>query len=395
MPDLALLRARLDAAMAARGAWPGRSPWLREAVAALPRDLFAPDRLWRWDGRDYRPVDRATDPDSWARELYADQDAAAVTQLTGGLPSSSLSSQAVVVDMLDSLLIEPGQRVWDIGTGQGWNAALVARRAGPGRVVSTESDAGLAAFARGRLAAVDAAVEVVTADATGTPPPGGPVDRVIATYAVDRVPWVWVAATRPGGRLVLPWGRLGHVALDVAADGRSASGWIQGLAQFMGDRTTDPAPTTGPGAYAAVRGTGAPEAKHMIDRDLAPLREDWDLRFALRVAVPDVAVFTAADEDGVSAWAHDGDRSWAALSAAGDDTVTVYQGGPRRVGDELLSAWDQWDGLGRPTPYDYGMTVLPDGQFLWLRDPGSGPRWPADAGPTTPDDRAPAVARRP
>ncbi|MGV9267622.1 methyltransferase domain-containing protein [Kitasatospora sp. NPDC003701] len=372
----ALLRARLDEAMVARGAWPERSPWLREAVAALPREEFAPDRLWRWDGRAYVPVDRRADPDGWARELYGEQDAAAVTQVTGGLPSSSLSAQGVVVDMLDSLLLEPGHRVWDIGTGQGWNAALAAWRAGPGRVVSTEVDAGLAAFARGRLAAAGLRVAVVVADATATVP-DVPVDRLIATYAVERVPWSWVAAVRPGGRLVVPWGRLGHVALDVGDDHRQASGWVQGLAQFMADRTAGPVPAGGHAGYAAVRGTGAPETKRVVERDLAPLADDWDLRFALRVAVPEAAVVTGTDEDGVSAWVHDADRSWAALSAVGDGTVTMYQAGPRRIGDELMAAWAQWEGLGRPGPYDYGMTVRPDGQFVWLHDPVDGPRWPA------------------
>ncbi|WP_241681667.1 methyltransferase domain-containing protein [Streptomyces sp. CB01881] len=378
LPGLAPLRARLDEAMAGRGAWPERSPWLREAVAALPRDLFAPDRLWRWDGHAYVPVDRHGDTDGWARELYGGQDAAAVTQVTAGFPSSSLSAQGVVVDMLDSLLLEAGHRVWDIGTGQGWNAALAAWRAGSGRVVSTEVDEGLAAFARGRLAAAGLRVKVAVADATVTVP-DEPVDRLIATYAVERVPWAWVAAVRPGGRLVVPWGRLGHVALDVADDGRSATGWVQGLAQFMADRTTGPVPAAGHAGYAAVRGTEAAEAQRVVERGLAPLAVDWDLRFALRVAVPDAVVVTGADEDGVSAWVHDGDRSWAALSARGDGTATMYQGGPRRVGDELMIAWAQWEGLGRPSPYDYGMTVRPDGQFVWLSDPVDGPRW-ASAG---------------
>ncbi|MET9401956.1 methyltransferase domain-containing protein [Kitasatospora sp. NPDC002965] len=376
MTGPAPLRARLDEAMDERGAWPARAPWLREAVAALPRDVFAPDRLLRWDGRAYVPVDRQSDPDGWARELYGEQDAAAVTQVTDGPASSSLSAQGVVVDMLDSLLLEPGHRVWDIGTGQGWNAALAAWRAGPGRVVSTEIDGVLASFARERLAAAGMRVDVVVADATVTVP-DSPVDRLIATYAVERVPWSWVGAVRPGGRLVVPWGRLGHVALTVADDGRSASGWVQGLARFMGDRAAGPAPVGGHAGYAAVRGTAAPEVKRVVDRDPAPLAADWNLRFALRVAVPDAVVVTGTDEDGVLAWVHDGHRSWAALSAGGDGTATMYQGGPRRIGDELLHAWAQWEELGRPGPYEYGMTVRPDGQFVWLNDPVHGPRWHA------------------
>ncbi|MFD0278075.1 methyltransferase domain-containing protein [Kitasatospora sp. NPDC127111] len=387
MTGLALRRARLEEAMAARGAWPERSPWLREAVAALPRDLFAPDRLLRWDGQAYVPVDRSVDPDGWARELYDDQDAAAVTQVTGGLPSSSLSAQGVVVDMLDSLLLEPAHRVWDVGTGQGWNAALAAWRAGPGRVVSTELDEGLAGFARERLAAVGLDVDVRVGDAT-TSVPAEPVDRLIATYAVERVPWRWVEAVRPGGRLVVPWGRLGHVALDVATDGRSATGWIQGLAQFMADRTTGLVPVAGWAGYAAVRGEGPADSENTVERDLAPLAADWNLRFALRVALPDVQVVTGADEDGVSTWLYDGARSWAALSAVGGGKLEVFQGGPRRLADDLLAAWARWEELGRPGPYDYGMTVRPDGQFVWLHDPVDGPRWPTAGGV------APAVAVR-
>ncbi|MCX4688213.1 hypothetical protein OG401_28625 [Kitasatospora purpeofusca] len=47
-------------------------------MAALPRELFAPDRPWQWDGHAYAAVDRHADPDRWAAEPYASQDAAAV-----------------------------------------------------------------------------------------------------------------------------------------------------------------------------------------------------------------------------------------------------------------------------------------------------------------------------
>ncbi|MFD8323933.1 methyltransferase domain-containing protein [Kitasatospora purpeofusca] len=374
--DLAKRRAVMDEAMTARGDWPERSPWLREAVAALPRDGFAPDRLWRWDGHAYAAVDRHADPDGWADELYASQDAAAVTQVSGGLPSSSLSAQGVVVDMLDSLQLESGHRVWDIGGGQGWNAALAAWRAGPGRVVSTEIDPDLAAFARERLAAAGLDVETLTADATTAAPGGGRFDRVIATYAVERVPWAWIEATGPGGRIVYPWGRLGHVALTVAAGGRHASGHVQGLAQFMADRTAPAPPAAGPTGYRAVRGERPAETERSVDRDLAPLESDWDLRFALRVAVPDAVVLTGRDEDGVSAWVHDGAAAWAMFSADAAGGSVLFQGGGRRIGDEVLQAWKQWEEHGRPDPYEYGITVTPERQFAWLADPDDGPRWP-------------------
>ncbi|MFD9685107.1 protein-L-isoaspartate O-methyltransferase [Kitasatospora sp. NPDC059088] len=372
---LAGYRVRLDAEMEERGQWPADSPWLREAVAALPRDRFAPDRLWRWDGWAYVPLDRAVDPDGWAGVLYGAVDSPAITQLTGGVPSSSLSAPGVVADMLDSLQLEPGHQVWDVGTGQGWTAALSAWRAGPGRVVSTEVDEDLAAFARGRLAAAGLDVEVRVADGSRAGLPGdGRVDRLQATYAVEAVPLSWVEAVRPGGRIVYPWGRLGYVALTVAEDGASARGWVHGLAQFMGDRHGPAQPGSGPAAHAAVRAGADPEAQRVLERDPAGLA-DWGLRFALRVAVPDVVLFTDDGPDGAVTLVHDGAHSWAEVGPDADGRPVLRQGGPRRIGDEVLTAWAQWEGLGRPDVYDYGITVTPESQWAWQGSP-DGPRWP-------------------
>lgn len=359
--------------MEQRGCWPDRAPWIRRAVDALPRHWFAPDRLWRWDGHAYVAIDRGRDGARWAQEVYGGVDAAAVTEVTDGRPSSSLSCQAVVVDMLDSLLLEPGQRVLELGTGTGWNAALLDWRAGPGRVTSVEVDPDLAARARGRLDAVGAAVAVEVGDGASGWPQGAPYDGVVSTYAVDHVPWSWVAQTRPGGRIITPWGRLGHVALTVAADGWSASGWVQGLAQFMPARGADVAARD----FRQVRGEGPPDDERPVVRELAPLRDDWHLRFALRVALPEVQITMAEDGDGLNAWIHDGASSWAVLAAQAGGKTLAYQGGPRRLTDELEAAWDAWLEHGRPELYDFGLTVTPDQQYAWAKDPRSGPRWPA------------------
>lgn len=326
-------RRRLAQAMERRGDWPARSPWVRLAVDAVARDRFAPECVWWWDGHTYIPVGRATDPDRWAAEVYGDPDAAAVTQVIDGLPSSSLSCEAVVVDMLDSLLLEPGHRVLELGTGTGRNAALLGWRAGAGRVTSVEVDPELADRARVRLREAGFEVRVEVADGRDVPPAAVPYDRVMATFAVDEVPWSWVARTRPGGRIVTPWGKLGHVALTVAEDGRSATGWMQGLAQFM------PARGTGQerGSFQQVRAAAAGNVwgERPVRRRLEPLGDDIHLRFALRVALPDVQITTAEDSDGLNAWLHDG-GSWAALSAVGGGGTVAYQGraalAGRRVG---------------------------------------------------------------
>ncbi|WP_317440788.1 hypothetical protein [Streptomyces collinus] len=142
----------------------------------------------------------------------------------------------------------------ELGTGNGWNVALLSQRTGPGCVVSLEADPDLA---RRALAEASAMVDVQADDGTEGWAPAAPYDRVTATYAVERIPWAWVEQTKPGGRIVTPWGRLGHVALTVADDARSATGWVQGLAQFMPDRRTLGPEPASPKYALAVNLTGS------------------------------------------------------------------------------------------------------------------------------------------
>ncbi|WP_372407419.1 methyltransferase domain-containing protein [Streptomyces luteireticuli] len=364
--------ARLAAAMEESGAWPADSPWIRDAFTARPRHLFAPDRLWHWDGHAYVPIDREADPQRWASEVYAGPDDPAITQITGGLPSSSLSCPAIVADMLDSLILEPGHRVLELGTGQGYNAALLGWRTGPGRVTTVEVDPALAAAAQNRLEALGAGVTVQTGDGAAGWPDGAPYDRVVSTYAVESVPWAWIEQTCPGGRIVTPWGRLGHVALTVADDGKSATGWMQGLAAFMPSRTTL---ADARRSWQQVRGDRAPDDERAVA--VAPERLiDGNALFVLRVCLPDVEVFARTGDDGaITGFLHDGHSSWAILTATGDGAVLARQGGPRRLADEAEHILVGWRRQGEPSLYDFGMTVLPDRQFTWHKDPDTGPYW--------------------
>ncbi|MER0243775.1 methyltransferase domain-containing protein [Streptomyces sp. HSW2009] len=366
-------RTRLATAMTDAGLWPADSPWVRPAmVEAAPRHLFAPDRLWTWDGHAYVPLDRTAAPDRWTELVYGGPYDSTVTQVTDGLPTSSLSCEAVVADMLDSAMLEPGHAVLELGAATGRNAALMAARTGHGgRVVTVEVDPQLADGARQNLAAAHADVVVVTGDGARGAESYAPFDRVMATYAVDLIPWNWVQQTRPGGRIVTPWGRLGHVALTVAADGRSARGWVQGLATFM------PAKGTVAGRpWEDVRGAGEPEEETVVERtDLLRLHKDANLLFALRVVLPEVQIRTEAAEGRIVAWVHDGRDSWTTLVANDGHPTLAYQGGPRRLATELQAAGQDWERSDAPSVYDFGMTCTADHQVVWSGDPNTGRRW--------------------
>ncbi|WP_338675864.1 methyltransferase domain-containing protein [Streptomyces sp. SCSIO 30461] len=358
--------------MEASGCWPDSSMWIRPAMLErAPRHEYAPDLVWVWNGDQWAAVERTTEPDQWAAAIYGSPYDSTITQITDSLPSSSLSCGSVVADMLDSLRLAPGDRVLELGAGLGWNAALLALQAGPGHVTSVEVDATLAAEARKRLDAAGLGVDVHAGDGAAGWLAGAPYDRIIATYAVETVPWTWVEQTRPGGRIVTPWGRLGHVALTVADDGQSASGWVQGLGMFMPSRGVDQGRE-----WDQIPRNGQVETESPFPRAVEGLA-DSSLLFALRVLLPDIRITSRTDRSPM-AWVHDGYSSWATISVTGPEggAAVASQGGPRRLVDEIAVGWERWVHAGSPSLYDFGMTRTPDAQYLWVEDgEGGRQRW--------------------
>ena len=80
------------------------------------------------------------------------------------LAVSSSTKPDLVVRMLEILQVRDGHRVLEIGTGAGYNAALLTHRLGGARVCSVEVDGDLVALARRRLAAAGYYPTLVTGD---------------------------------------------------------------------------------------------------------------------------------------------------------------------------------------------------------------------------------------
>ena len=200
----AAARARMiETQLRARGI---RDPRVLAAMAAVPREAFVPVRL---------------------RDLaYADE----ALPIEHGQTISQPLMVALMTELLDP---EPGQRVLDIGTGSGYQAAVLAAMGC--RVTSVERLPALAATARARLVALGFGdrVEVRVGDgsagsAGGVPggagsaggvagsaaEPGGgrgvageaPWPRIIVAAAAPRVPETLTDRLADGGRLVIPVG---------------------------------------------------------------------------------------------------------------------------------------------------------------------------------------------
>ncbi|MFO0995238.1 MAG: protein-L-isoaspartate(D-aspartate) O-methyltransferase [Alphaproteobacteria bacterium] len=115
----------------------------------------------------------------------------------------TISQPFIVALMIDLLEIESGDRVLEVGTGLGYQAAVLAALAE--RVYTVEIIEELAEAAVKRLACCRN-VEVRIGDGRLGLPAEGPFDKIIVAAAPDLVPPALLSQLKPGGRMVIPCG---------------------------------------------------------------------------------------------------------------------------------------------------------------------------------------------
>jgi protein-L-isoaspartate(D-aspartate) O-methyltransferase len=158
------------------------------AMGELPREAFIADSR-----RDYAYVD-------------------------GALPiaaGQTISQPYVVARMTELLRPKAGDRVLEIGTGSGYQAAVLAKLGA--NVISFERQPELAASARENLERLGLAerVDVRLGDGSAGDPDGGEYDGIIVTAAAPRVPERLLEQLKDGGRMVIPVGPRDHQELVV------------------------------------------------------------------------------------------------------------------------------------------------------------------------------------
>ncbi|MEE2041319.1 methyltransferase domain-containing protein [Nocardiopsis sp. CT-R113] len=363
------LRARMVAAMDATGR-------VAEAFSTVPRHRFLPERIRPLMSQEW--VNRADDPDAWAELVHRDEPV--VTQTDDGapggpgVPSSSSSMPSVMARMIEAAGIGPGMRVLEVGTGTGYNAALLGELVGSaGRVTTVEVDGALADRARGVLSDAGYTVRVVSGDGADGCPEDAPFDAVIATCAVTRVPAAWLSQNRRGGVVVTPWTPNAALPGGLMARLEVGRGWAEGL--FAGGTSFMLMRSQRWGGGAGHDPRSEPEDVREVADD--PRRVVLDERCG-----PQLAMMVPAWRWGVD-WPNgtDGDHrvwlssldrpAWARLHANG----RVEQAGQRRLWDEIETAHAWWSERGSPAITGYGLTVEGDGEHrVWLGDP-DGPSW--------------------
>lgn len=117
----------------------------------------------------------------------------------------TISQPYVVAYMTEKLALRPHHRVMEVGTGSGYQAAVLSRLAR--EVVSIERYRTLAERARGRLVSLGFDnVEVVVGDGLKGMPDRAPFDRIIVTAAAETMPQDLVDQLADDGIMLLPLG---------------------------------------------------------------------------------------------------------------------------------------------------------------------------------------------
>ncbi len=168
--------------IAARGV---QDPRVLEAMKSIPRHLFVPEE-YRSSAYEDRPL-----------------------PIGEGQTISQPYIVAVMTELLQPL---PTDRVLEIGTGSGYQAALLSQLAD--RVISVERLPDIADQARNNLKSLEITnVVVVVADGTLGYPEGAPYNGILITASTPEIPPPLIDQLAEGGRLVAPVGGQGYQEL--------------------------------------------------------------------------------------------------------------------------------------------------------------------------------------
>lgn len=358
----------------------------RRAFAETPRHVFVP-RIVDNTAQGGAVVDGGPrQRERWLGLVYSDTSLVTQVRAAGAngsgaqRPTSSSSMPSIMAWMLQALSVRAGDRVLEIGTGTGYNAALLAHRLGAHNVATVDIDADLVEVARDRLRGLGYEPALVVGDGAAGVPSDEPYDAIVATAAVDHIPHAWIEQLRLGGTIVtdLRGGFSGAIAILRKIDDNTVEGRCHTLdAAFMPMRHDVRYPLRyGPAAPLVIDRRNPARATTATDVGLVSSVRALRFLVELQLGATAPDLFIGGDEIVIAS----GDGSWATASLAAntDGEHVVQQGGPRRLWDSVEAAVALWSRAGQPGIEAFGVTAgtAKGEQRVWLHTPDSGTSWP-------------------
>jgi protein-L-isoaspartate(D-aspartate) O-methyltransferase len=348
------------------------------AYLATPRHWFV-RRYREWGNSEWQQV-TVGNLEQHLAVLYADRPLVLFGDEDGN-PLSSISQPSFVLRMLEMLELKPGQTVFELGAGSGWNAALMGRLVGPaGRVFSLEI---IPEVARAATEAVQAAgitnVSIVAADGGDGHPAGSPYDRAIFTAGTYDLPRAFFEQLKDGGLL------MAVIKLEGGGDTLFLLRKIKDHFESVDSVGC---------AFVQLRGKHQiegldpvvlnilPEWPHLQKKEVSRIRFWWGgsgpesfawrttgIRFFLGISEPHFRAFktekTAArpmEDHYFGLW----DQEQRSLVLAKDDWLITY--GNASATEKLLKRVRQWVDLGMPAPAGFKLQVYPNDHLPAVRD---------------------------
>lgn len=340
-------------------------PAWRDVVASVPRHIFVPTF---YSDDDPPELLGAGDP-RWLPLVYSDDTLVTQRKEHPEQPgfewsTSSSTRPSLMLRMLHLLDVRTGMSVLEIGTGTGYNAALLCERLGSESVTTVDIDPELTDAAQGHLAEAGYRPTVVARDGSQGHPARAPYDRVIATVAVEQVPYAWIEQTCPGGLIladVRPRGMTwaGALArLTVAHDGSASGPLVSCTWGFMSTRPD----VTRPGIPDVIP-IDATTVHTRTSRIGSETLRIPGLSLVVWQHLPGVNAFPGPETTRVTT----PDGSWADVTRA--TPVKVDYGGPVDIWERVEQAHAWWLEHGSPDVGDFGLTIGPAGQRVWYLQP--------------------------
>jgi protein-L-isoaspartate O-methyltransferase len=356
------------------------SVWDR-AVRTVPRHVFVPSYVEQRPDGTWRTVsgDQPDTYEEWLAAVYSNRPLTTVLRTDEAGRTTVISSSSkpgLMIRMLEALELRNGQRVLEIGTGTGYNAALLSTRLGATSVASVDLEPDLVATAKRRLEQIGLLPNLVATDGAHGLSEAGPFDRIIATCSVPRIPHPWVEQLAPDGRVLTDLkitGAAGNlVGLRLTPEGLQGR-FLAKWAAFMPLRSGSATPT-----QAARR----PER---IERETTVRSANpwWDASvvwFLAALRLPDGittgVTFDADRRAPVAATMHAENGSWAEVQLDADDAGRrVVRGGGDDLWAVVEGAYAVWSELGEPGWEAFGLTVSDGEQRIWFGAPDSQHSW--------------------